>query len=605
MAPSAGFGQPESLNGHRPHMNPAVPASKATRYLCAAAHLRRSLLPDHIIDPDTMIARSPEPVGRRYALYALFGLHGTMPVPWVDMPEIRRHCRAALRQTLARDSLVIAALLTAGFLALWGTIVVLGLIAVAIVLAGRVRLSSLVFLGGAIGLALAVISTGPVGVSFLAIPLIALVLCFLAYIADGLWGLRRVRTLLRQSPGPSVNGPVPTPSSEPTWHTPDTEPSALASDTREDSSDARPPHDRVRVFYEKDRILGTGAPMIPVTLTVPVDKPLDHQEKPESFKASDLLAYIASNIEAQGEVDSGEYNDSLSGTLAPNGREHQLSTDEFTYGLPRLRVSEVIAATKRNACDLIVMASHGRRGVSALMLGSETVKVLTHSTVPVLVYRHDRSQPSDADILSMADRSPSAHPERHYVLASTMSWDGYLVVSIYLSAALQGHYLRVIIRPYILAPIAPDLRAADDIAARHLLIQVGAVMAGTTRRLLATAASLHGLGHARDATSARKLGDVKFRSVRERYSQNYTDMHQSEDALRITQVIEMKALGMTREFLRDHNIDTAEYERQIQVFMDSRVQVTGDIYGTVNAATGPGSTATTNVNNGSQKREQK
>jgi nucleotide-binding universal stress UspA family protein len=38
-------------------------------------------------------------------------------------------------------------------------------------------------------------------------------------------------------------------------------------------------------------------------------------------------------------------------------------------------------------CDLIVMASHGRRGVSALLLGSETVKVLTHSTTPVLVYR--------------------------------------------------------------------------------------------------------------------------------------------------------------------------------------------------------------------------
>ena len=47
----------------------------------------------------------------------------------------------------------------------------------------------------------------------------------------------------------------------------------------------------------------------------------------------------------------------------------------------------IIDATKRNGCDLIVMASHGRRGVSALMLGSETVKVLTHSTVPVLVYR--------------------------------------------------------------------------------------------------------------------------------------------------------------------------------------------------------------------------
>ena len=38
-------------------------------------------------------------------------------------------------------------------------------------------------------------------------------------------------------------------------------------------------------------------------------------------------------------------------------------------------------------CDLIVMASHGRRGVSALVLGSETVKVLTHCKIPVLVYR--------------------------------------------------------------------------------------------------------------------------------------------------------------------------------------------------------------------------
>lgn len=38
-------------------------------------------------------------------------------------------------------------------------------------------------------------------------------------------------------------------------------------------------------------------------------------------------------------------------------------------------------------CDLIVMASHGRRGIDALLMGSETSKVLTHSRVPVLVYR--------------------------------------------------------------------------------------------------------------------------------------------------------------------------------------------------------------------------
>ena len=47
----------------------------------------------------------------------------------------------------------------------------------------------------------------------------------------------------------------------------------------------------------------------------------------------------------------------------------------------------IIDAAEARKCDLIVMASHGRRGVSAVVLGSETVKVLTHSKTPVLVYR--------------------------------------------------------------------------------------------------------------------------------------------------------------------------------------------------------------------------
>ncbi|MEY2655292.1 MAG: hypothetical protein RLZZ524_2320 [Pseudomonadota bacterium] len=47
----------------------------------------------------------------------------------------------------------------------------------------------------------------------------------------------------------------------------------------------------------------------------------------------------------------------------------------------------IIDFGKSQGCDLIVMASHGRRGVAALLLGSETQKVLTHSVVPVLVVR--------------------------------------------------------------------------------------------------------------------------------------------------------------------------------------------------------------------------
>jgi nucleotide-binding universal stress UspA family protein len=47
----------------------------------------------------------------------------------------------------------------------------------------------------------------------------------------------------------------------------------------------------------------------------------------------------------------------------------------------------IIREAEENGCDLIAMASHGLRGMSTLVLGSETVKVLTHTSIPVLVYR--------------------------------------------------------------------------------------------------------------------------------------------------------------------------------------------------------------------------
>jgi len=47
----------------------------------------------------------------------------------------------------------------------------------------------------------------------------------------------------------------------------------------------------------------------------------------------------------------------------------------------------IIRVAEQKGCDLIMMASHGRRGVKALLIGSETQKVLTHSRIPVLVYR--------------------------------------------------------------------------------------------------------------------------------------------------------------------------------------------------------------------------
>lgn len=57
-----------------------------------------------------------------------------------------------------------------------------------------------------------------------------------------------------------------------------------------------------------------------------------------------------------------------------------------------MRVSDhpyeaIIDVAQMQGCDLVVMASHGQRGAKARLLGSETTKVLTHSAIPVLVYR--------------------------------------------------------------------------------------------------------------------------------------------------------------------------------------------------------------------------
>jgi nucleotide-binding universal stress UspA family protein len=69
----------------------------------------------------------------------------------------------------------------------------------------------------------------------------------------------------------------------------------------------------------------------------------------------------------------------------------------------------IIDTADRRKCDAIVMASHGRRGVSAIVLGSETVKVLTHSTIPVIVVRGQSSAAFFCRILAGQLRRQNDH----------------------------------------------------------------------------------------------------------------------------------------------------------------------------------------------------
>jgi nucleotide-binding universal stress UspA family protein len=81
--------------------------------------------------------------------------------------------------------------------------------------------------------------------------------------------------------------------------------------------------------------------------------------------------------------------DAAEATLAePARRAHAAEIAcETDYALSNHPYEAIIAAAKRHGCDLILMSSHGRKGLPALVFGSQTRDVLTHSTIPTLVYR--------------------------------------------------------------------------------------------------------------------------------------------------------------------------------------------------------------------------
>jgi nucleotide-binding universal stress UspA family protein len=92
-------------------------------------------------------------------------------------------------------------------------------------------------------------------------------------------------------------------------------------------------------------------------------------------------------------VDEGDYEEQ-SRLLSERAMEHvKMAAEAASVKCETIRevhdqpYRAIIDVAHALGCDLIVMASHGRRGISALLLGSETTKVLTHSTIPVLVYR--------------------------------------------------------------------------------------------------------------------------------------------------------------------------------------------------------------------------
>ncbi|HEY0488234.1 MAG TPA: universal stress protein [Telluria sp.] len=104
------------------------------------------------------------------------------------------------------------------------------------------------------------------------------------------------------------------------------------------------------------------------------------------FHTFTYRADMIEDTEEQYEKDSEELARKLLATIERQAQECGVACDLVVARSDDAYQAIIETATGRG-CDLIVMASHGRRGVRGLLLGSETQKVLTHSTLPVLIYR--------------------------------------------------------------------------------------------------------------------------------------------------------------------------------------------------------------------------
>jgi hypothetical protein len=557
------------------------------------------MLPDKVIDPGMAEPRPARPVGRAYALRVLSGPGGVIPTSSVDVRRVRRHCLLAVAQTTVRDLAALAVVAACFRVDPWGIGITLAVLAAAAIFTGHGRLFLPVTIAAAICLVVAVVHGSPAERASLTVPLACLAICFGIYLLDVLLAIHHVRRILRRQPTGQVKQTARPPDGTVTFRTPaesevrrwlygsgdghngnehsgnghsgnghsgnghdhngrngnghagngrngngsgSHEPDR---DERDRSAGTPAVNGPVRVYYGRNGIIGSGEPLRPLPLTVPLEKALDASQDVEPFTTSDLMEAISRHLLSQSTGDALVHGYAYKPVAANGTGPLPHEPGHFSYALPNLDVTSVIVSP---------IPEPGQ---------------LPHSPVTVLRLNY-RDLPSDDELLDLADRSPSAHSERHYLRASTSSWDGQLVASVYVNLALQGHYLRVIMRPFVLAPLVFDLKAADDIAGWNPLILLFLAVSVTVRGFRNVAGRLSRGRAGTDKTGEEQPVRSGVRSTRESYARPYVNnIHQQEDSERAIRVIEQKVVSCTMEYLRKHNIDIEDYERQIQNVVQS------------------------------------
>jgi hypothetical protein len=183
------------------------------------------------------------------------------------------------------------------------------------------------------------------------------------------------------------------------------------------------------------------------------------------------------------------------------------------------------------------------------------------------------------DLRGRGRRSPSSIPDRLYLRAQCVSWDGQVVVSVFVHAALEAGEVRLTVRPHVMTPLYNELRVtAAPVAKRgvRLLgwIAVQALLDALSGPLaLWRSVSRIALGEPGEDGRAEEKDPV---SLRDRYStEEVTDMHQSDDAKRHVVLMQTCIFRTVSEYLDELGVDTAPYERQVAAVI-TNIQVYGD-----------------------------
>ncbi|MFJ5122270.1 hypothetical protein [Kitasatospora sp. NPDC088548] len=187
------------------------------------------------------------------------------------------------------------------------------------------------------------------------------------------------------------------------------------------------------------------------------------------------------------------------------------------------------------------------------------------------------------------DGGPGPYVARRYLWTRIVSWGGEMAASILVNFAYESGFLRVTVRPHLMAPLNSTLAASASPLPplswrwqRTAWLQALGDLFTAANRLIS----------ARVAPPKPALDQGGPVSLRETYSTRYIDeMHMYEDARRYVQMMQRRVFDTVEAFLGNHQIDTRSYQAQATAIYNFGVMAGGDITGNIQNAPGASGTS--------------